>query len=117
MRLKLMFAALFAALISATPALAAAQSFDNWAAIVVAGDWHAHSGAPSEVFDNARRDLAKGLQQMGVAPDPIQQYPSRPESDQQIKPFKSDLATLALNFKRLTQQAPAGCFVYFTSHG
>src|SRR5665811_1947526 len=36
----------------------AASPFSDWAAIIVAGDDHAHSGAHSEVFDNARRDLA-----------------------------------------------------------
>jgi len=94
-----------------------AAPFDNWAAIVVAGDWHAHSGNPTEVFDNARRDVAKDLQQMGFAAEYIQQYSSLPERDQEIKPFKADLATIELNFKRLTQKAPAGCLIYFTSHG
>ena len=35
----------------ATPA--AAGPFSDWAAVVVAGDWHAHTGGPSEAFDNA----------------------------------------------------------------
>ncbi|MBV9903036.1 MAG: peptidase C13, partial [Alphaproteobacteria bacterium] len=38
------------AMLFAAPAFAA--GFSDWAAIVVAGDWHSHSGAPSEVFDN-----------------------------------------------------------------
>src|SRR5690242_11586534 len=29
-----------------------AMGLSDWAAIVVAGDWHSHSGAPSQVFDN-----------------------------------------------------------------
>ena len=41
------------------PARAAAP-FADWSVIIVAGDDHAHSGAHSEVFDNARRDLAHG---------------------------------------------------------
>ena len=40
---------------------ASANGFETWAAIVVAGDFRAHSGAPSEVFDNGRRDIAKAL--------------------------------------------------------
>ncbi|MEO6380286.1 MAG: hypothetical protein ABIO37_19855, partial [Caulobacteraceae bacterium] len=38
-----------------------ASPFANWAAIVVAGDWRAHDGGPSEGFDNARRDISKAL--------------------------------------------------------
>ena len=37
---------------------AAAAGFSDWAVLLVAGDDHAHSGAKSQVFDNARRDLA-----------------------------------------------------------
>lgn len=96
---------------------AIAGPFDNWAAMVIAGDWHAHSGAPSEVFDNARRDLAKEFAQMGFAPDHIQQYSAHAEADSKIKPFHADPATIAANFKKLTQQATAGCLVYLTSHG
>src|SRR5438105_692480 len=104
-------------MVACLPRAAIAGPFDSWAAMVVAGDWHARSGDPSEVFDNARRDLAKDLQQMGFAADHIQQYSARPERDPDTKPFKSDLATITGNFKRLSQQAAAGCFVYVTSHG
>jgi hypothetical protein len=106
-----MFAgALFAAPASAGP-------FDSWAALVVAGDSRAHSGAPSEVFDNARRDLVKALKQMGFADANIQQYSARPERDLETRPLRSEAAAIAAGFKRLTQQATGGCFVYFTSHG
>ena len=37
---------------------ASAGPFDSWAGLVVAGDSRAHSGAPSEVFDNARQYVA-----------------------------------------------------------
>ena len=33
--------------------------------ILVAGDYRAHSGAPSKVFDNARHDLAKAFAKIG----------------------------------------------------
>lgn len=103
--------------IASSPRMAFAAPFDGWAAMVVAGDWHAHSGAASEVFDNARRDIAKDLEQIGFSVDHVQQYSARPEWDPQIKPFKSDLPTIGFNFKRLTQQASGGCFIYFTTHG
>lgn len=96
------------------PAFAA--PFDNWAAMVIAGDWHAHSGAPSEVFDNARRDLSNDLIKMGFAENHIQQYSARPEADP-AHPFHSDPATIGVNFKKLAQQATGGCFIYLTTHG
>ena len=96
---------------------ASAGPFDSWAALVVAGDSRAHSGAPSEVFDNARRDLVTALKQMGFAGDHIQQFSARPELDPTTKPLRSDAEQIYVNFNRLTQQATAGCFIYFTSHG
>ena len=39
----------------------AATPFQNWAAVVVAGDFHAHDGQASEGFDNARRDVSRAL--------------------------------------------------------
>src|SRR5712671_72213 len=96
---------------------ASAGPFDSWAALVVAGDSRAHSGAPSEVFDNARRDLATALKQMGFAENHIQQYSTRPELDPTTKPLKSDAQEIYVNFKKLAQQTTAGCFIYFTSHG
>jgi len=96
---------------------AMAGPFDNWAALVVAGDSRAHSGAESPVFDNARRDLVAALKQMGFAEDHIQQYSVHPELDAASKPLKSDGGTIYRNFLRLTDQATGGCFVYFTSHG
>jgi hypothetical protein len=96
---------------------AIAGPFDNWAALVVAGDSRAHSGAESPVFDNARRDLVAALKQMGFAEDHIQQYSVHPELDTETKPLKSDGGTIYRNFLRLTDQATGGCFVYLTSHG
>src|SRR4051812_36380050 len=115
-----MFRGIFAAFALAAALLASpaiAGPFDNWAALVVAGDSRAHSGAESPVFDNARRDLVAALKQMGFAEDHIQQYSVHPELDPESKPLKSDGGTIYRNFLRLTDQATAGCFVYFTSHG
>ena len=116
----MMFRAVFAALAIAvglfvSPAMAG--PFDNWAALVVAGDSRAHSGAESPVFDNARRDLVAALKQMGFAADHIQQHSVHPEQDSESKPLKSDGNTIYRNFQRLTDEATGGCFVYFTSHG
>jgi len=108
--LMMLAGAVFAAPASAGP-------FDSWAALVVAGDSRAHSGAPSDVFDNARRDLVKALKQMGFAEDHILQYSTRPEKDLETQPLRSEAPAIASGFKRLAEQATGGCFVYFTSHG
>jgi hypothetical protein len=94
-----------------------ANPFDNWAALVVAGDWHAHSGAASEVFDNARRDLVIALKRIGFPENHIQQYSARPEADRTNVPLHSDTATIEVNFKRLAEQATGGCLAYLTTHG
>jgi len=96
---------------------ASAGAFDNWAALVVAGDSRAHDGAQSAVFDNARRDLVKTLKQMGFAEGNIQHYSARPDLDPETKPLRADGAAIYKGFLKLTETASAGCFVYITSHG
>ena len=44
-----------------------------------AGDFRAHSGNPSEVFDNARRDVAATLVGLGFRPEAMTQFSTRPE--------------------------------------
>jgi len=95
----------------------AAPAFSNWAAIVVAGDYHAHSGAPSEVFDNARRDLAQAFAKAGFSEDNILQFSVRPEKYPSEEPLKSDIDTISTQFGQLTTRATGGCLIYFTSHG
>jgi hypothetical protein len=109
--------AAFAAMLSLAATPSQAGPFDSWAAIVVAGDYRAHSGAPSEVFDNARRDLVKALTQIGFSPANIQQYSTRPQNDPDTHPSLTDAQAIHDKFKLLAQKAPAGCFVYMTSHG
>ena len=67
-------AALAALALYLVPLAAQAGPFSNWAAVVVAGDWHAHSGGPTEAFDNARRDVAQELTQLGFAKANIAQF-------------------------------------------
>ena len=59
---------------------AATSPFAGWAAVVVAGDFHAHSGAPSEAFDNARRDVGQALVKAGFDPRHIQEFSVRPQN-------------------------------------
>jgi len=116
MRVILWFAAVFAVLFAVSEA-SAAGAFSDWAAIVVAGDWHAHSGAPSEVFDNARRDVTTGLEQIGFAQDNIFQFSVRPANYPSQAPRMSDAQTIATSLWDLSNRTSGGCLAYFTSHG
>jgi len=98
------------------PALAESP-FAHWAAIVVAGDWHAHSGGPSEAFDNARRDVSRELVRMGFAPDNLRQFSVRPERYKDTNPSKTEPKGIYDALVSLTAKAPDGCLVYFSSHG
>src|SRR3954447_25762202 len=56
----------------------AASPFADWSAIVVAGDWRAHSGRPSEAFDNARHDIGQALITAGFQPQNLREFSVRP---------------------------------------
>jgi hypothetical protein len=100
---------------SAFPA-AAASPFADWAAVVVAGDFHAHSGGPTEAFDNARRDVATELQRLGFAPENVRTFSVRPQLYPD-KPGPSEIAPIYDGLADVASRAVAGCLVYFTSHG
>ncbi|HEY5347278.1 MAG TPA: C13 family peptidase [Rhizomicrobium sp.] len=91
--------------------------YGDWAAIIVAGDWHAHSGAPSEVFDNARRDLGMAFRRIGFAPDNILEFSVRPERYPGQNLLHSDKTMIADELWDLSNRATGGCLIYFTSHG
>jgi hypothetical protein len=98
-------------LLAASPALAA--DFSRWAVLVVAGDNHAHNGKPSQVFDNARKDLVKAFTGMGFAPANIEQFSLNPDRSAHETAIR-DIATTLWD---LSDRAPGGCLVYFSSHG
>ena len=108
--------ALLAALSAITPA-PAAGAFSDWAAIVVAGDWHAHDGGASEVFDNARRDLAGELVGIGFSPEDVLQFSTRPERYPVAAPRASTAQFVSGGLWDLSNRTSAGCMAYFTSHG
>jgi hypothetical protein len=97
-------------------ARAAASPFAGWAAVVVAGDWHAHSGGPSEAFDNARRDVGNALLSAGFQPRNLREFSVRP-ARYRPHPEQSDVDAIWDTLGQLAAQAPDGCLVYFTSHG
>lgn len=90
----------------------AASPFANWTAIVVSGDWHAHDGRPSQIFDNARRDVTRDLETLGFAHSNIGQFSARPGA---WPPATAPVIASALS--DITSHARGGCLVYFSSHG
>ncbi|WP_308238131.1 hypothetical protein [Phenylobacterium sp. J367] len=106
--------ALLGALWAATAQPAAAGPFSDWAAVVVAGDWHAHSGGPTEAFDNARRDVARALGAMGFQPANLRQFSVRPERYRDTQPAKAELRGIYDVMSDLTQKAAGGCLIYVT---
>jgi len=116
------FAALAASLLafagSATQAATPSGPFSNWAAIVVAGDFHsAHSDKTTEAFDNARRDVSLALEKVGFSSANLREFSVRPDRYPDTKPLKSDLEPIYTSLRELTAQATGGCLIYFTSHG
>jgi hypothetical protein len=117
-RARAILLALAAALIAAAPACAQTTSpFANWAAIVVAADWRAHGDAPSEGFDNARRDLTKAFVGAGFSSANIVQFSTKPENDPQTRPLKTEFRQVKAAFDQVASRATDGCLAYFTSHG
>lgn len=92
-------------------------AFKTWAGIVVAADFHAHSGAPAETFDNARREIAGAMIKMGFASSHVSQFSGRPARYPAYKPLPLDAQGLFTEMKRQATAAPDGCLIYFTSHG
>jgi hypothetical protein len=103
-------------LAAGAPALAASSPFEDWAAVVIAGDWHAHSGGPSEAFDNARRDVSQALLSAGFRPQNLREFSVRPERYRD-HPGKTSVDNIYDALTTLSAQAAGGCLVYFSSHG
>lgn len=96
---------------------AAPSPFEAWTAVVVAGDWRADSGEPTEAFDNARRDVGRALVALGFPSAAIRQYSVRPRRYPAAKPGESELGRIHADLRGLAARNTAGCLVYITSHG
>jgi hypothetical protein len=96
---------------------AVASPFSDWTAVVIAGDWHAHSGGPSEAFDNARHDVTQALERVGFEPANLRQFSVRPERYKDPDLAKSEPQAIYNALADLTAKAQGGCLVYFSSHG
>jgi hypothetical protein len=95
----------------------AAGTFADWAAVVVAGDWHAHDGSASEIFDNSRHDVTADLLAIGFARDNVQQFSVRPDRYPRDAPEQADAQNIGNALWDLSNRTGAGCLVYFSSHG
>jgi hypothetical protein len=115
-RLRALVIAATCLLLAAHPARAAA-AFGDWAAIFVAGDDHAHSGAHSEVFDNARRDLATAFVRAGFARDHTAQFSTHPRHYHGQGVLPATPPVIAATLGRLALATRGGCLIYVTSHG
>ena len=94
-----------------------AGAFSNWAAVVVAGDWHAHSGRPSQVFDNARRTISDELVGIGFDRRNLLEFSVRPQRDPGHAAEPSTAQAISAGLDDVARRATGGCLVYFTSHG
>jgi hypothetical protein len=106
-----------AALALASAPAQAAGAFADWSAVVVAGDWHAADGGPTEGFDNARRDVTQALATVGFNPGNIRQFSVRPERYPDTKPEKAEPRGIYGAMSDLAAKSPGGCLFYLTSHG
>ena len=95
----------------------AASPFDDWAAVVVAGDFHAHSGAESEAFDNARHDIGAALIEEGFRPEHLREFSTRPDRYPAEHLMMSEPGLIEAKLTDVATQAKGGCLIYFTSHG
>jgi len=103
--------ALFVAL-ALVPSAAAAAAYSNWAALVVSGDWHAHDGRPSGIFDNARRDVTRDLLALGFSRDHVEELSARPNAA-----GSATAERIAIALRGLSRRVSGGCLLYLTSHG
>lgn len=102
---------LMAALAGADPAVAQSR-FDGWAGAVIAADWRDGGGRPIQAFDNARRDLTRGLLAAGLPRESLVDYSLRPDVADPVT-----VAEALRGVAEVTGRASRGCLLYFTSHG
>jgi len=87
--------------------------FSHWAVVLVAGDYRAHSGAPSKVFDNAVHDLAGAFAKIGFNKANMVQF----SVDYADGTQHTGVPEIAAAMQSLAARAKDGCLIYFTSHG
>ena len=91
--------------------------FNDWSAVVVAGDWRSGNGGSTEAFDNARRDVAATLMGLGFRPENLIQFSTRPDRYDGPKPERLTAQSMLDAVKTSTARVKGGCLIYYTSHG
>lgn len=92
---------------------AGVTDFRHWAVVLVAGDYRAHSGAPSKVFDIGRQDLAAAFARIGFNKASMVQF----SVDYDPGTQHADVDSIADAMQAEAARAHDGCLIYFTSHG
>ena len=113
LRVPKFLCALTIALLALSVPARANTAFANWAAIVVAGDDRAHNGAPSAIFDNARRGVVHDLEASGFAARNIAEFSVARRSGVAY----AHASAIAAGLRALSGRARGGCLLYFSSHG
>ncbi|MCF4167645.1 C13 family peptidase [Zavarzinia compransoris] len=90
--------------------------YQNWASVIVAGDWRSGASEPTETFDNARRAIASKLAGIGFPAARMRQISSRPRADATADATGADFHDMAAALKTVARGS-AGCLLYVTSHG
>src|SRR5437868_12188435 len=82
--------------------------FSHWAVVLVAGDYRAHSGAPSKVFDNGRHDLAEAFAKIGFNKANMVQFSVDYDEGTQ----HTGIPDIAAAMHEAAAKAKAGCLIY-----
>ncbi len=91
--------------------------FNDWSAVVVAGDWRSGDGRSTEAFDNARRDVAATLLALGFKPENLTQFSTRPDRYDTPNLERLTAQSMLDAVKSSTARVKGGCLIYYTSHG
>jgi hypothetical protein len=91
----------------------------DWAGFFVSGDYLAHSGAPSEVFDNGRRDVGKAFVDAGLKAENTAHFSvfEALHQSEPVKPLRLTIDNMAGEMTRVADKAKGGCVLFYTSHG
>lgn len=95
----------------------AAEFYSDWSALLVAADFRAATGATTDAFDNARRDMAAHLNQIGFRRENMAQLSVRPERYGDPSVQNSNYENMQRGLRSVRRRANGGCLVYLTSHG
>jgi len=91
--------------------------FQDWSAVIVAGDNRAAGGLRTQGFDNTRRRLKALLPEIGFDPENIATFSVNPQIYADETPFQSTMEEFKAQTTALRERVTGGCLFYFTSHG